>query len=122
MKLNKKRILGYAADHYRGKFNGHKSYGLAEECVDLAQDWIYTYEEEFPAQMAESPREMRTDLKSYIQCRVSYAEHKAMFIPAFIWIAVAQAIISWIVGKIIDNILDQREEGRYLAEEEEEEN
>ena len=115
MKLNKKRILGDAADHYRGTFNGHKSYGLAEECVDLAQEWIYTYEEDFPALMAKSAREMRIDLKCYVESRVSYSEHKAMFIPAFIWIAVAQAIISWIVSKIIDNILDQRDEGRYLT-------
>ena len=115
MQLNKKRILGDAVEHYKGKFNGDKSYGMAEECVDLAQVWVYTYREDYGELMSMRPKEMRKELRRYVRSRVSYSDHKATFLPVFIWVAIAQAIISWIVGKIIDNILEQRDEERYLT-------
>jgi hypothetical protein len=119
MQLNKKRILGDAVEHYKGKFNGDKSYGMAEECVDWGQRWVYTYREDYSILMTKSPREMRRELRKYVKSRVSYSDHRAMFLPSFIWVTIAQAIISWIVGKIIDNILEQRDGGGYLTDEEE---
>ena len=115
MKLDKKRILGDAMEHYGGKFHGSRSYNMSVQCVDLGQDWVYTHQEDFGALMRKSPREMRKELRKNVKSKVSYSEHKATFLPAFIWVAIAQAIISWIVGKIIDNVLEQRDEGRYLT-------
>ena len=115
MKLDRKKILGDAMHHYGGHFSGSHSYSMSVECVDLADVWLNNYQEDFGALMAKSPREMRKELRKYVRSNVSYSDHKATFIPAFIWVAIAQAIISWIVGKIIDNVLEQREEGRYLT-------
>ena len=116
MKLDRKKILGDAMQHYGGHLSGSRSYNMSVECVDLADVWLNTYQEDFGALMAKSPREMRKELRKYVRGNVSYSDHRATFIPAFIWVAIAQAIISWIVGKIIDNILEQRDEGRYLTD------
>jgi hypothetical protein len=115
MKLDREKILEDAVKHYGGHLSDSHSYNLSVECVDLGEMWLNTYQEDYGALMEKSPRRLRKDLRKFVRSNVSYSDHKATFLPAFIWVAIAQAIISWIVGKIIDNVLEQREEGRYLT-------
>lgn len=117
MKLDKKKILGEATDHFGSKRYGGGSSSLANECVDLGQVWLDTYTGDYASEMgfwAKSPRRMRKELKKYVRGHVEYSSHNATFIPAFIWMWIAQGIISWVIGKIIDNVLEQAEDKKYL--------
>ena len=112
MKLNKKKILKDVKKYYGGRIYGDGSYGLAERCVDLGQEWVDSYQWGFDTRdslINRSRKELRKELRRYVRDRVSYSEHNATFLPAFIWMWIAQAIISWIIGKIIDNILEQKD-------------
>ncbi len=115
MKLDKKKILGEAKEYYSGKKRGSQSYNLSERCVDLGQEWVDTHQEDYGALVNKSPKQMKKEVRKYIRARVSYSEYNATFLPAFIWMWIAQAIISWIIGKIIDNILEQKDGGEYLT-------
>jgi hypothetical protein len=115
MKLDKKKILGDAKEYYSGKRYGTQSYSLAEGCVDLGQEWIDTHREDYGALVNKSHKQMKKEVRQYVRARVSYSEYNATLLPAFIWWWVAQAIISWIIGKIIDNIYEQKDGGRYLT-------
>jgi hypothetical protein len=108
MKLDREKILGEALDHYGGRFSRGRSYAMSVECVDIAEEWLNTYQQDFGVLMAKSPRQMRRELGAYVRGNISYSKHKATFIPAFIWVTIAQAIISWIVGRIIENLMGDR--------------
>ena len=114
MKLDKKKILGEAEDYFGSKRYGDGTYSLSEECVDLGQVWLDTYRKDYGALMRKSPKDMRKELKNYVKGRVEYSSQNATFIPTFIWMWIAQAIISWIIGKIIDNILERTKDKKYL--------
>jgi hypothetical protein len=116
MKIDKKKILEDAKKYYGGKIHSEQSYGLAEKCVDLGQVWVDTYKQDYGALMRKSPKEMRKELNKYVGGRISYSEHNATFLPGFIWMWIAHAIITWIIKKIIDNILEQEDEERYLTD------
>ena len=112
MKLNKKKILRDVKKYYSGRMHGGQSSSLAERCVDLGQDWIDSYQWGFDTSdslINKNRKEMRKELRRYVRDRVAYSEYNATFLPAFIWMWIAQAIISWIIGKIIDNILEQKD-------------
>jgi len=113
MKLNKKKILKDVKEYYSGRIYGKGSYGLAERCVELGQEWVDSYQWGFDSEdslINKSPKEMRKELRQYVRARISYSEYNATFFPMFIWMWIAQAIISWIINKILDNILEQRDD------------
>tara|TARA_R110002020_G_scaffold386620_1_gene597397 strand:+ start:225 stop:569 length:345 start_codon:yes stop_codon:yes gene_type:complete len=114
MKLDKKKILGEAEDYFGSKRYSDGTYSLTEECVDLGQVWLDTYTNDYGALIRKSPKEMKKELKKYVKGKVKYSSHNATFIPTFIWMWIAQAIITWVVQKIINNILQQSEDKKYL--------
>jgi len=121
MKLDKKKILEGAEEYFGSKNYGDGGYGLAEECVDLAQSWVDTHSDDFGALMRKSPKDIKKELRKYIRPRVSYSKHNATFIPTFIWIWIAQAVVSWVIGLILSyiekNILidwKDKDENKYL--------
>ena len=120
MKLNKKEILGEAVETYRGNLYGGKIDGLAEECVDLAQLWVDTHSDDFGAFMRKKPKDIKKELKDYIRPRVSYSEHNTTFLPTFIWMWVAHAVVLWVVGMILRHIEKlilkdtEKDEDKYL--------
>jgi len=114
MQLDKYKILGAAAVYFGRKRYAASSYGLAEECVDIGQSWLDTYSDDFGALVRKSPKEMKKELKNYYKGRVNYSAHNATFLPTFIWMWLAQAVITWVVTRIIDNIWGQIGRDRYL--------
>ncbi len=114
MQLDKKKILGEAEEYFGSKNYGDGTYSLAERCVDLGQEWINTYSDDFGAIIRKDSKDMRKELKSYYKGKINYSTHNATFIPTFIWMWIAQAIITWVVTRIINNILDKSEDDMYL--------
>ena len=113
MQLDKNKILGEVQEHFGSKNYADGSYGLASECVDLGQEWLDTYDGDFGGLSRKSPKQMKKELKQYYKGRLDYASYNATFIPTFIWMWIAQAIITWVVTRIINNIWGQID-GRYL--------
>ncbi len=113
MKLDKRKILGDAKQYFATKGYTSQSYSLAEECVSISQKWLDGYKDNYGGILDKEPKEMRKELKSYIKERVDYDRHNTTFIPSFVWMWIIQAVITWIVNRIIDNVLEQKEE-RYL--------
>lgn len=73
---------------------------LARDCMAAAQEWI---DEHAASSDSKTKRELRKDLKDYIASKVNPRDStKAFFIPTFIWIFVANQIITFIVRWIID--------------------
>jgi len=103
MILDKEQILGAAKKHYGNGSYGKQSYGLSEACVDLSQEWL---DHHYFGRM--SAGDTRKELRRYIRKNVDYKAHNATFIPTFVWVWLAQTIISWITKKIVEYIINNR--------------
>ena len=103
MILDKEEILGASRTHFGDGSYGKQSYGFSEECVDLAQEWLdYHYLSRLSA------GDTRKELRRYIRKKVNYKAHNATFVPTFVWVWLAQTIISWITKKIVEYIINNR--------------
>lgn len=115
MKLDKVKLLGEAKEYYGRGGVSDQSYDFSSGCVDLGQEWLDTYKSDYGALMRKSPSEMRKELRGYVKKRVNYKKYNTYsFLPTFVWVWLAQTIISWIVKKIIEHILNKDSAQRYL--------
>tara|TARA_R110001599_G_C11808476_1_gene615734 strand:+ start:88 stop:417 length:330 start_codon:yes stop_codon:yes gene_type:complete len=100
VKLDKEFLLDDAEEKFSQQGYVDESYALADECVDLAQQWFDENEDNLSGKRRIM---MRVELKRYIKERLELTnERKAYFVPAFIWAWFAQQVITWIVVKIIE--------------------
>jgi hypothetical protein len=72
---------------------------LTRDVIKLSMSWLEKYDDE-----NKSRRELQKDLKIYLKKQLVFDDpNKPYYFPAFIWIMVAQAVISFIVKYIINN-------------------
>ncbi len=102
-KENIVKNVGYRFEEKLGVFGQDKLSGLAEEIVDIAEEWAQNYTD-YPEK--KTKRELRRDLKAYIKERLDFKdENKSYFIPTFVWVFIAQQVISWLVKILIEKYL-----------------
>ena len=82
--------------------------GLADEVVDLAQEFFdSTPWESEPVELYDTKREMRTSCGAYVRSKIQVDDtEKSWFVPSFVWVWIANKIITWIIKLIIDRYWD----------------
>lgn len=72
---------------------------LSRDVIKLSMEWL-----ERNDSGNKSRRELRKDLKIYLKKQLVFDDpNKPYYFPAFIWVMIAQAVISFIVKYIINN-------------------
>tara|TARA_A100001515_G_C4485105_1_gene181366 strand:- start:21 stop:338 length:318 start_codon:yes stop_codon:yes gene_type:complete len=102
MKLDKFKILCDADVKFGSSRYGVESISLSERCVDISQEWIDTYKDNYGALLNKDVKTLKKELKDYIRPRAK----KAKFIPSFIWWWIAGQVIKWVVDKVIEYIIN----------------
>tara|TARA_R110001592_G_C12821349_1_gene718992 strand:- start:74 stop:397 length:324 start_codon:yes stop_codon:yes gene_type:complete len=103
--FNKEQILENVTDHFASRGYEDETYALADECIDLAEEWANNYDGD-PS--TKNKRQLRLELRKYIKSKIDLEDYKkAYFLPTFIWVWLAQQIIGWIVKFIIDQYTEQ---------------
>ena len=106
MKIDKEELLSEAKEYYGRGGISDQSYFFAEECIDLGQEWLDTYKSNYWVLIRQSQREMKKGMRNYLKERVNYQKYNGYrFLPTFVWVWIANTIISWVVKKIIVYII-----------------
>ena len=72
---------------------------LTRDVIKMSTNWLDENDDG-----TKSQRELRKDLKIYLREQIVFDDpNKAYFLPAFIWVMLAQAVISFIVKYIVNN-------------------
>jgi|TARA_R110000823_G_scaffold226188_3_gene353919 hypothetical protein len=103
--FDKENIIRNVGYRYETKGNKKNMEGLAAEVVDLAEDWAQNYTD-YPEK--KTRRELRRELRKHIKDNLDLEDHtKSYFIPSFVWIFLAQQLISWLIKILIEKYLQR---------------
>ena len=105
MQLDKDKIIGEAKQYFGSKRYSKESIRLSERCVDISQQWIDTYQNNYGALFNKDTHTLKKELKNYIRPRIEYPK----FIPSFVWWWIAQTVINWIIERIIEYLIENQE-------------
>ena len=106
IKIDKEELLSEAKEYYGRGGISDQSYFFAEECIDLGQEWLDTYKSNYWVLIRQSQRAMKKGMRNYLKERVNYKKYNGYtFVPTFVWVWIANTIISWVVKKIIVYII-----------------
>ena len=98
------KILSQYGQRSRGKYkSGIKE--LSSEVIDVAQEWcdLSGNAIEEVIKDARSVRDLRIELKTYVKLRVNLRDkNRSYFVPTFVWMWLAEMVISYIVKIIIE--------------------
>ena len=101
--FDKENILKNTEYRFESKGRTKEIKLLADEVIDLAEEWAANYTG-YPEK--KTKRELRRELKSYIKDRVNLRDKdKSYFVPTFVWVFIAQQVISWLVKILIEKYL-----------------
>ena len=96
------RNVGY---RYEKKEYRKNMQELAEEVIDLAEEWAQNFTG-YPEKMTR--RELRKSLRKHIKENLDiHDDSKSYFIPSFIWAFLAQQLITWLVKILIEKYLQR---------------
>ena len=103
IKLNKDDLMKEVEERYDGATHDDETYALADEAIDLAEEWLNENEDRVGDM---TRRKIRMEVRKYIKERMDFSNtDKAYFVPTFIWVWAAQQIITWLVRIIIERYL-----------------
>ena len=75
---------------------------LADETINICQQWID--DKVYSGKDISTRRDCRTDMYAYALDNIDLrSRHKSYFIPTFIWTWLAQKLIWYIIGLILEN-------------------
>jgi|TARA_R100000664_G_C2672684_1_gene84035 hypothetical protein len=101
--FDKENILKNTEYRFESRGNTKEIVLLADEVIDLAEEWANNYTG-YPEK--KTKKELRRELKSYIKERIDLRdEDRAYFIPTFVWVFLAQQVISWLVKILIEKYM-----------------
>ena len=101
--FDKENILKNTEYRFESRGNTKEIVLLADEVIDLAEEWANNYTG-YPEK--KTKKELRRELKSYIRERINLRDKdKAYFIPTFVWVFLAQQVISWLVKILIEKYM-----------------
>ena len=101
--FDKENIVNNTGYYFEYKNKDKQIRLLAEEVVDLAEDWANSYTG-YPEK--KTKKELRRELKAYIKERINLRDKdKAYFLPTFMWVFIAQQVVNWLVKILIEKYL-----------------
>ena len=104
MSINKAEVYKAVEDKFPDPAFGTEVNTLTREILKLSNAWL-----DKPENTGKSKRQLRKDLIIYLKENLVFDDpKKPYYFPSFIWIMIAQAVISFIVKYIIDNHSDDR--------------
>lgn len=99
MSINKADVYKAVEERFPDPAFGTEVNTLTREILKLSHDWL-----EKNDNSSKTKRELRKDLKIYLKEQLVFDDpKKPYYFPAFVWIMIAQAVISFIVKYIINN-------------------
>ena len=107
MQLDKDKILGEAKQFFGSKRYSKESISLSQRCVEVSQQWLDTYKDNYGAIYKKDAQTLKKELKKYIRPRIDYPK----FIPSFVWWWIAQTVINWIIERIIEYLIEHQDRG-----------
>ena len=107
MQLDKNKILMDADVRFGKSRYSQDSISLSERCVDISQEWLDTYQDNYSVIYDKDTKLLREELKSYIRPRIKEYK-KSTFVPTFVWWWIAQIVIKWVVDKIIEYLKENQ--------------
>ena len=103
------KILSQYGQRSRGKYkSGIKE--LSSEVIDVAQEWcdLSGNSIEEVIKDTRSIRDLRIELKTYVKLRVNLRDKdRSYFVPTFVWMWLAEMVISYIVKMIIEKYFEK---------------
>ena len=104
VKLNKEQILEEVEKKYDDSAHDEQIYSLADEAIDLAQQWIDENEDKIPEM---THMKLRLAIRKHVRSNMNFTDtEKSYFVPSFVWAWLAQQVIMWIVRYIINNYIE----------------
>ena len=101
--FDQENILKNTEYRFENKGFTKEMQSLADEVIDIAEEWAQNYTG-YPEK--KTKRELRRELKAYIKERIDLKdEKKSYFVPTFIWVFLAQQLVSWLVKILIEKYL-----------------
>jgi len=101
--FDKENILKNTEYRFESKMFTSATQSLAAEVIDLAEEWAQNYTG-YPEK--KTKKELRRELKKYIKDNINLKDkNKAYFLPTFVWVFLAQQLISWLVKILIEKYL-----------------
>ncbi len=107
MRLNRDVLLGEITLKYAGHSHSSVRVALAYDCIYIAEEW-FNNPTGYPLVEGKFKYRMKRDLKRYMKTHLNIDKHKRRYhgiLPAFVWWWIANAVINWLVSKIIDEYL-----------------
>ena len=99
MDIDKAKIYEAVEKQFPDPAFGTEVNALTRDVIKMSIKWLEENDDG-----SKSQRELKKDLKIYIKEQIKFNDpNKAYFLPAFIWVMIAQAVISFIVKYIINN-------------------
>ena len=103
------KILSQYGQRSRGKYkSGIKE--LSSEVIDVAQEWCDLSGNSIEEVIKDnrSVRDLRIELKTYVKLRVNLRDKdRSYFVPTFVWMWLAEMVISYIVKMIIEKYFEK---------------
>jgi hypothetical protein len=107
IQINRSLFLPQIKERSAGKFSQYEDncVDLGSETLDLAQEWFDAAPWQSGAREDyDTQRECRIALKRYVMSRISFKDvDKSWFVPDFIFIWIAQKLISYVIKLIIEH-------------------
>mgnify|MGYP003142107140 CR=1 FL=1 len=104
IKINRDYFMPKIKERFGGERRAYhdQSVDFADDVLEMCQEWMD--EEPWNDDLElDTRREMRINLTRYIKKKVDFTDHtKSYFLPTFVWVYLAQAVIGWIVKQIIE--------------------
>ena len=79
------------------------------ESVDFADDVLYNAQKWMDQEPwkndpeMDTPRELKISLMRYVKNQIDFKDHKkSWFVPTWVWIMIAQKVLSWLIKEIIE--------------------
>ena len=99
MSINKAEVYKAVEDKFPDPAFGTEVNTLTREILKLSHKWLEENDDS-----TKTKRELRKDLKFYLKEQLVFDDpQKTYYLPAFVWIMIAQAVISFLVKYIINN-------------------
>tara|TARA_R100001163_G_C4938918_1_gene111658 strand:+ start:205 stop:597 length:393 start_codon:yes stop_codon:yes gene_type:complete len=112
------KILSQYGQRSKGKYEtGIKE--LSNEVIDVAQEWcdLSGNTTEQIIKDKRSTRDLRIELKTYVKLRVNLRDKdRSYFVPTFVWMWLAEMVISYIAKIIIEKYFNRRMHLHFIEE------
>tara|TARA_R100000008_G_C3566175_1_gene159263 strand:+ start:442 stop:774 length:333 start_codon:yes stop_codon:yes gene_type:complete len=105
--INREEIVNSVEKEFIQSAHPDEAVDFADDVIKISEQWLQSKEYE---QLKGNKRKRRIALKRYIRKNLDLNDsRKSWFIPSFVWIWIAQQVISYIVKIIIENYTDEKD-------------